>query len=352
MTYAPAPPAPGQPQPPGQPGSRGLPPSRSNLMGARPTSTGLPALAKQFLLPGEMAFVRDPAVLETLLGSCIAVILHDPQRGWGGMNHYMVPMPTGTMHAGKVGATAIPQLIQMATLSGCLPSKLQATLVGGGAVIGHLGGASEVAGIDVGRRNILIAVESLQRAGVAIIRQEVGGTTGRRVSFDSKSGMVSVRAIEPNAEREARAAKIEALRQRRARILIVDDSATVRRLLRSIIEDSDDLEVVAEAEDPFAARQALLEHDPDALCLDVIMPRLDGLSFLRRLMQHKPIPTVVVSTIAKAGSAMANDLAAAGAVAVIDKDALEIYRGRDVAAAVLLPALRKAVTAVVQRRSP
>jgi two-component system, chemotaxis family, protein-glutamate methylesterase/glutaminase len=133
---------------------------------------------------------------------------------------------------------------------------------------------------------------------------------------------------------------------------VIDDSPTVRRILSAIIARSGDLEVCAEAADPFEARDALLAHDPDALCLDIIMPKLDGLSFLRRLMQYKPIPTVVVSTIAKAGTQMEKNLQEAGAVAVIDKDALEIYKGYDVAERALLPALRKAVTSVVQKRGP
>jgi two-component system chemotaxis response regulator CheB len=80
------------------------------------------------------------------------------------------------------------------------------------------------------------------------------------------------------------------------------------------------------------------------------MPKLDGLSFLRRLMQYKPIPTVVVSTIAKAGSQMEKNLKDAGAIAVIDKDSLAIYQGFETAERSLLPALRRAVSAVVQKR--
>lgn len=303
-----------------------------------------------FLLPGDMAFVREPTRIETLLGSCVAVILHDPGRGWGGMNHYMVPAQAGAMDPGKVGELAIPRLIHLATLSGCAPAALRASIVGGGAVVGHLAAAADIAGLDVGRRNAACAVQILAAAGIAIARQEVGGTNGRRIGFDSQTGAITVKTIATTAEREQRAAKLGELRSRKARILLVDDSATVRRLLRAVIERSEDLEVCGEAEDPFQARDLLLAEAPDALCLDVIMPRLDGLSFLRRLMQYRPIPTVVVSTIAKAGSQMEANLRDAGAVAVIDKDALAIYQGYEQAERTLLPALRRAVAAVVQRQ--
>lgn len=305
-----------------------------------------------FLLPGEMAFVREACSIETLLGSCVAVALHDAARQFGGMNHYMVPARIGALEAGKIGELAVPKLIQLAALSGCQPGALRATVIGGGAVVGHLAAAAEVAGLDVGRRNAACAVQCLRQAGIAIARQEVGGIHGRRVSFDSATGAVTIRQIEQTAEREQRSARLAELRTRKGRILLVDDSATVRRLLRAVIERSDDLEVCAEAEDPFQARDALLEHEPDALCLDVIMPKLDGLSFLRRLMQYKPIPTVIVSTIAKAGSAMEKNLKEAGAVAVIDKDSLAIHAGFATAERALLPALRRAVAAVVHKTPP
>lgn len=324
------------------------PPSRTGSTELRAMGA---AANRVFLLPGEMAFVREASSIETLLGSCVAVILHDAARGWGGMNHYMVPAQTGQMDAGKVGELAVPKLIQMAALSGCQPSSLRAAIIGGGAVVGHLAAAAETAGLDIGRRNAACAVQTLMKAGIAITKQDVGGTNGRRVAFDTTTGAIVVKTIESTADREQRSAKLDQLRSRKGRILIVDDSATVRRLLRAVIERSDDLEVCGEAEDPFQARDALLAHDPDALCLDVIMPKLDGLSFLRRLMQYKPIPTVVVSTIAKAGSQMEKNLKDAGAIAVIDKDSLAIYQGYDVAERALLPALRKAVAAVVQKRT-
>jgi len=319
------------------------PPSSSEI---RAVNTG----NRVFLLPGEMAFMREACSIETLLGSCVAIALHDPARGWGGMNHYMIPAQTGHMEAGKVGDQAIPQLLRMAELSGCRPAGLRAAIIGGAAVVGHLAAAAEVAGLDVGRRNTACAVQCLMKAGIAISKQDVGGINGRRVNFNTVTGAIEVKTIATTADREQRAAKLDQLRTRKARILIIDDSQTVRRLLRAVIERSDDLEVCAEAEDPFQARDALLEHDPDALCLDVIMPKLDGLSFLRRLMQYKPIPTVVVSTIAKAGSVMEKNLKDAGAIAVIDKDSLAIYKGYETAERTLLPALRRAVSAVVQKR--
>ncbi len=309
-------------------------------------------MEKTFLLPGEMAFSREPAEISTLLGSCVAVCLFDRRRGWGGMNHYMVPSATlsSGMSAGKCGDQAIPALVRLATLAGAAPTDLEAWIYGGGAVVGHLG---SVAGLDIGGRNITQARTSLQALGVPLRKAEVGGSRGRRLTMLTAEGTVAMRPIENSADSQARATLRSELAGRRIRVLIVDDSATVRQLLRRAIEGAEDLEVVGEAEDPFVARTMILEQDPDVLCLDVIMPNLDGLSFLKRLMQYKPIPVVIVSTIAKRGSEMRAKLEAAGAVAVLDKEELAIHQGLERARSALLPLLRSAAaTPVTARLAP
>ncbi|MDK2123428.1 protein-glutamate methylesterase/protein-glutamine glutaminase [Parachitinimonas caeni] len=86
------------------------------------------------------------------------------------------------------------------------------------------------------------------------------------------------------------------------RVVIVDDSAVQRALLREMIERDPAFEVVAMAPDPIAAREAIREHSPDVITLDVQMPRMDGLTFLERLMRLKPTPVVMVSSLTEAGA--------------------------------------------------
>ncbi|MBP8214680.1 MAG: chemotaxis response regulator protein-glutamate methylesterase [Propionivibrio sp.] len=86
------------------------------------------------------------------------------------------------------------------------------------------------------------------------------------------------------------------------RVLIVDDSAMMRRLLTQIIEQSPDFEVVGAAPDAQSARELIKELNPDVLTLDVNMPRMDGLDFLERLMRLRPMPVVMVSSYTEAGS--------------------------------------------------
>jgi two-component system chemotaxis response regulator CheB len=106
---------------------------------------------------------------------------------------------------------------------------------------------------------------------------------------------------------------------RRIRVLVVDDSALVRRALTDALAQDPEIEVVGSACDPYVAREKILRLDPDVLTLDMEMPRMDGLTFLRILMAQHPLPVVVVSSLTQAGSQLALDAMDAGAVDVLAK---------------------------------
>jgi two-component system chemotaxis response regulator CheB len=91
------------------------------------------------------------------------------------------------------------------------------------------------------------------------------------------------------------------------------------------IEASGKLRVVAEAENPYEAKERLTEIIPDAICLDVMMPKMNGLNFLKRIMFYKPIPVVILSTLVRDGNKLWSDLQKAGALAAINKDDMKIY---------------------------
>jgi len=103
------------------------------------------------------------------------------------------------------------------------------------------------------------------------------------------------------------------------RALVVDDSLVVRRAISDALRQDPEIEVVGTAADPYEARDKILELKPDVLTLDIEMPRMDGLTFMRILQKHRPMPVVVVSSLTQAGSQMALDALEAGAVEVIGK---------------------------------
>ncbi|WP_340103496.1 protein-glutamate methylesterase/protein-glutamine glutaminase [Rhodohalobacter sp. 8-1] len=103
------------------------------------------------------------------------------------------------------------------------------------------------------------------------------------------------------------------------KVLIVDDSALVRKVLTEELNRQPDIEVVGTAIDPYAAREKIVELKPDVLTLDLEMPRMDGLSFLAKLMKHYPMPVVVVSSLTPKNSENALMALRLGAVDVISK---------------------------------
>jgi two-component system chemotaxis response regulator CheB len=101
--------------------------------------------------------------------------------------------------------------------------------------------------------------------------------------------------------------------------LIVDDSAIVRKILSEALAGEPDIEVVGTAPDPYVARDKILALQPDVLTLDIEMPRMDGLTFLRKLMQYHPMPVIVISSLGQASCKAAMEALEAGAVEVLAK---------------------------------
>jgi len=106
---------------------------------------------------------------------------------------------------------------------------------------------------------------------------------------------------------------------RKIRVLIVDDSAIVRKILSDALAGEADIEVAGTAPDPYVARDKILSLRPDVLTLDIEMPRMDGLTFLKKLMQFHPLPVVVISSLAQPSCRAALDALAFGAVEVLGK---------------------------------
>jgi two-component system chemotaxis response regulator CheB len=108
-------------------------------------------------------------------------------------------------------------------------------------------------------------------------------------------------------------------RKEKVRVLVVDDSAVVREVLVRELGRHPSIEVVGTAADPYLARDKILRLSPDVMTLDLEMPRMDGLTFLRKIMEHHPVPTIVVSSLTAKGSQMALEALQIGAFDVLCK---------------------------------
>lgn len=106
---------------------------------------------------------------------------------------------------------------------------------------------------------------------------------------------------------------------RKIRVLVVDDSAIVRRVLADVLNQQPDIEVAGTAPDAFVARDKIVALRPDVITLDVEMPRMDGLTFLEKLMKHYPLPVIVVSSLTQNSTRTALEAVTRGAVDVLAK---------------------------------
>ena len=103
------------------------------------------------------------------------------------------------------------------------------------------------------------------------------------------------------------------------RVLVVDDSAVVRKMLTAALSRRPGIEIVGAAADVFTARDLILQHDPDLMTLDLEMPGMDGLTFLSKVMEHRPMPVIIVSAITEHGSSAGLKALQLGAIDVIPK---------------------------------
>ena len=113
----------------------------------------------------------------------------------------------------------------------------------------------------------------------------------------------------------------------KTRVLVVDDSAVIRNILSEIINGADDMEVVATANDPIHARDKIKELSPDVITLDVEMPKMDGISFLKNIMRLRPMPVVMISTLTEKGAQVTMDALALGAIDYVAKPNDNMGRG-------------------------
>lgn len=106
---------------------------------------------------------------------------------------------------------------------------------------------------------------------------------------------------------------------RKIRVIVVDDSAVVRKVFSEQLSRENDIEVVATAPDPYAARDKIVKMKPDVITLDIEMPRMDGITFLKKLMRYFPLPVIIVSSLTTKGSVLALQALSLGALEVISK---------------------------------
>ena len=136
---------------------------------------------------------------------------------------------------------------------------------------------------------------------------------------------------------------------KKLKVLVVDDSAVVRQVVAGMLSAQPDIEVMAPAADPLLAIQRMKQTWPDVIVLDIEMPRMDGITFLRKIMQERPTPVVICSTLTEKGAQTTMEALASGAVSIITKPKLGLKDFLQDASNDLINAVRAAARANVKR---
>ncbi|MCP4521994.1 MAG: chemotaxis response regulator protein-glutamate methylesterase [Cytophagales bacterium] len=138
---------------------------------------------------------------------------------------------------------------------------------------------------------------------------------------------------------------------KKIRVLVVDDSALVRETLTNILQSDEQIEVIGTASDPFIAAEVLRTQVPDVITLDIEMPRMDGLTFLRKIMSQHPIPVVIISSLTLKGSQIALKALEYGAVDLYTKSAVSTKKDLEEASISLCDKVKAAASAKLTRKS-
>ena len=144
-----------------------------------------------YLYPGELIATSDPSVISTVLGSCVSVCLLDPVTRSGGANHFLLPHLTrGDGSSCRFGRTAMEMLVARMLALGCRKRNLTARVFGGASQFEVSGGRT-----SIGSQNVQLATRFLEEEEIPILVQEVGGSRGRKLAFNTETGDVFVRTL-------------------------------------------------------------------------------------------------------------------------------------------------------------
>jgi two-component system chemotaxis response regulator CheB len=216
------------------------------------------------------------------------------------MIHYALPhAPADVKHeeSFRYGDLAIPSLIdELCRMTGASPSQLVAKITGGAAET-----SGQPSSLQAGPLNIEVAKSLLARHRIPIVGEDVGGSEGRKVLFHTDTGKLMVsniaRSTSPQAHSHSPSSGPQPSRVRK--VLIVDDSKTIRDLLARILQEDPDLQIVGHAADAQEASRLLSREKPDVVTLDNHMPGMTGVEWLEKIMPSNPIPVVMISSLQK-----------------------------------------------------
>lgn len=269
---------------------------------------------KVFLKPGEIYFDFNESEVTTILGSCVSVCLFDTKLKVGAINHVVLPHNQISSNAVNLDNMQFADLATIEILKlmkgyGSKKENLVVKIIGGASSFNL---AYESQDANVGARNIAAVKEVLSKFKLEITSLSCGGSFGRKLKFNTRTGEIQYKTF-----KEKNTNVLEQIK-----VLIVDDSKTIRQILRKIIEKGKKFEVIGEAENPYEAMEICKVNKPDVMTLDLNMPKMNGVTYLKYFMQNDPIATIVITDYSLKTCGPVFDALESGAVDYIKKPAI------------------------------
>ena len=287
-------------------------------------------ILKKFLFPGEYAITGENMSLSTVLGSCVSCCIKNSKNRQSAITHTVHPNQPDppTKPIGFYADAGLRHVIEEMFKADSNPANYNVQV---------FGGSNSFKNIDIqfrmGRKNLESTYSVLDEYGLAITHRQVGGVSGMKITFDTFLNHVHVEMGQALIEKP----------NSNIRLLIVDDSPSMRKIFAKILDGVPELEICGEASNAHEARDMIVRLSPDVVFLDILMPGIDGMSLLQKVMIYKPLPIILISSEFEKNPALKAEAFAKGAVGAINKSSISIAGGLEQSRALLMAEIHNAI---------
>jgi two-component system chemotaxis response regulator CheB len=255
-----------------------------------------------YLKSGQMFVGENSEEIFTTLGTCVAFCVYDKKNKIGGIIHYLLPkkIEDGASNPLNYAEKAIPTLLKEIKNRGCRKEDLHVTIIGGNSI-----GETDISK-EIATANVQIALEWVKKLGLSYYHRPSQASEGQQILFKLADGELLIKKS-ANDGRGLKASSTsvtsknetntDSMPFKKIKVLIVDDSLPIRQILKNLLSEAKEIEIIGEAADPVEAEKVRIEKNPDVMTLDIHMPNKDGVTYLSELMINSPLPVIMISDL-------------------------------------------------------
>ncbi len=290
-------------------------------------------MKKIFLQPGEIYISSEETIVSTILGSCVSFCIYDEILGVGGITHYQLPRGDNEqLTPNKFAGPSLHNLLkEFKNRYHSSLSDLKVKIIGGSQI-----NTQEGSSFCVGKANIKKAEELVDFYGLNIVGSSLGGIEGRKIEFNTKNGNIRLKSVKSggavsNIQSRPKLAKaLDTInsdkllnKEQIIKVLVIDDAPVIQKIFSKIINEQDGFQLVACASDPLEAIEIRKNESVDVITLDVNMPKMDGVTYLKQYMPSDPTPTIMISDYSEEDSGPILDALEHGAFDYLKKPSFD-----------------------------